>query len=80
VIHYHYSNTLINLAKGSKHRISAFENEANRQLQFSLLSSKLIVRDELVWEWLYMCNQNFDQQKYFHCVAELNENWMVWNV
>ncbi len=41
----------------------AFENEANRQLQFSLLSSKLVVRDELVRECLYMCNQNFDQQK-----------------
>jgi hypothetical protein len=79
VIHYHNSNTLINLAKGSKHRILAFENEANRQLQFSLLSSKLVVRDELVQECLYMCNQNFDQQKYFHCVAQLDEICMVWN-
>ncbi len=26
-----------------------------------------------------MCNQNFDQQKYFHCVAQSDENWMVWN-
>ena len=57
----------------------AFENETNRQLQFSLLSSKLVVRDELVWECLYMCNQNFDQQQYFHCVAQSDEIWMVWN-
>ena len=57
----------------------AFENEASRQLQFSLLSFKLVVRDELVWECLYMCNQNFDQQKYFHCVAQSDEIWMVWN-
>jgi hypothetical protein len=70
----HYSNTPINLAKGSKHQILAFENEANRQLQFLSLSSKLVVRDELVRGCLYMCNQNFDQQKYFHCVARLDEN------
>jgi hypothetical protein len=39
----------------------------------------LVVRDELVWEYLYMCNQNFDQQKYFHRVAQSDENWMLWN-
>jgi hypothetical protein len=37
------------------------------------------VRDELVWECLYVCNQNFDQQKYFCCVAQSDEIWMVWN-
>jgi hypothetical protein len=26
-----------------------------------------------------MCNQNFDRQKFYHCVAQSNENWMVWN-
>jgi hypothetical protein len=36
------------LAKGSKHQILAFKNEANRQLQFSSLSTKLVVRDEIV--------------------------------
>jgi hypothetical protein len=63
----------------SKHQILAFENEANRQLQFSSLSSKLVVRDELAREFHYICNQNFEQQKYFHCVAQLDEIWMVWN-
>jgi hypothetical protein len=48
------------LAKGSKHGIVAFENEANWQLQTSLLSSKLTVQDDIVRECLYMCNQNFD--------------------
>ncbi len=67
------------LAKQSKHCILAFKNEANRQLQFSSLSSKLVVRDEIVWECLYTCNQKFDQQKYFHCVARLDDIWMVWN-
>ncbi len=41
----------------------AFENEANRQLQFSLLSSKLVVRDELVQECFYMCNRLREARK-----------------
>jgi hypothetical protein len=65
--------------KGRKQRISAFEHEANQQLQFSSLSSKLVMRDEIVRECLYMCNQHFDRQKYFYCVARLNDIWMVWN-
>ncbi len=67
------------LAKGSKHQILAFENEANRQLQFLSLSSKLFVRDEIVRECLYMCNQSFDQRRYFPCVAWSDDIWMVWN-
>jgi hypothetical protein len=56
-----------------------FEKEANRQLQRSSLSSKLVVKDDIVRECLNMCNQNFDWQKFYHCVAQSNENWMVWN-
>ena len=67
------------LAKGSKHWIFAFENEANRQIQFSSLSSKLDVKDDIVRECLYACNQNFDWQRYFHCVAQSDDIWMVWN-
>jgi hypothetical protein len=67
------------LAEGSENWILAFENEANRQLQFSSLSSKLNMRDDIVRECLYLCNQNFDQRKYFHCVAQLDDIWMVWN-
>ncbi len=77
VTHYHNSNTLMKLAKGNKHQILAFENEANRQLQFSSLSSILVVRDKIVQKCLYMGNQNFDRWKYFHCVAQSDDIWMV---
>ena len=39
----------------------------------------MVVRDDIVRECLYMCNQNFDRRKLYHCVAQSNENWMVWN-
>jgi hypothetical protein len=48
------------LAKGSKLRITNFELEATQELQTSSLSSKLSVQDDIVWETLYVCNQNFD--------------------
>ncbi len=37
------------------------------------------MRDEIVKECLYMCNQNFGWQRYFHCVARPDDILMVWN-
>jgi hypothetical protein len=48
------------LAKGSKHCIMKFECKATPELQTSSLSSKLTVQDDIVGEWLNVCNQNFD--------------------
>jgi hypothetical protein len=73
------SNTLMKLAKGSKQRITSFENAAHWQLQYSSLSSKLSVCDDIVSRCLYICNQNFDQRVRFKCVAVSNEVWMLWN-
>jgi hypothetical protein len=77
--HYNSSNTLIKPATGSKRRITYFEHATHRQLQSSSLSSKLSVRDDIVRECLYICNQNFDQRVYFNCVTVTDEDWMVWN-
>jgi hypothetical protein len=38
-----------------------------------------MAQHDIVQECLYKFNQNFDQRKYFHCVVQSNENWMVWN-
>jgi hypothetical protein len=73
------TNTLMKLATGSKWRITSFENAAQRQSQTSSLSSKLSVRDDIVKECLYICNQNFDQRVHFNCVAVSDENWILWN-
>jgi hypothetical protein len=40
----------------------------------------LSVRDDIVSECLYICNQNFDQRVHFNCVAVSDEDWMLWNV
>ena len=74
-----HSNTLMKLAKGSGRRIKSFEKEAHRHLQSSSLSSKLTIRDDVVRECLYICNQNYDQRVHFHCVAISDDDWMLWN-
>jgi hypothetical protein len=67
------------LATGSKRRIISFENAAQQQLQTSSLSSKLSVRDDIVNECLYICNQNFDRRVHFNWLAVSDENWILWN-
>ena len=67
------------LAKGSGRRNKSFEKEAHRHLQSSSLSSKLTIRDDVVRECLYICNQNYDQRVHFHCVAISDDDWMLWN-
>jgi hypothetical protein len=37
------------------------------------------VQDDIVWETLYVCNQNFDQRQFFKCLACLEDMWKVWN-
>jgi hypothetical protein len=59
------------LAKGSQLRITNFELEATWELQTSSLSSKLSVQDDIVWETLYVCNQNFDQRFFFQVCCML---------
>jgi hypothetical protein len=56
-----------------------FDNVSHKELQFTSLSSKLKIKDELICECLQMCNQNFDKCKYYHCVQISEDNWMVWN-
>ena len=60
-----HSITLMKLAKGSGRRIKSFEKEAHMHLQSSSLSSKLTIRDDVVRECLYICNQNYDQRVHF---------------
>jgi hypothetical protein len=71
------SNTLMKLAKGSKLCITTFDLEATCELQTSSLSSKLSVRDDIFWETLDVCNQNFDQRQFFKCVAYSEDMWKV---
>jgi hypothetical protein len=69
---------MMKLAKGSGRRINSFEKGARSYLQSSSLSSKLTIRDDVVRERLYICNQNYDQRVHVHCMAISDDDWMLW--
>ena len=48
--------------------ISSFHKDAQWQLQFTSLASKLDIKDTLIRESLYICNRNFDRRMKLHCV------------
>jgi len=73
------STSLLKMARGSNRRITNFENEAQRALQTTSLASKLLIKDTILKECLHICNQNFDNRKYQHCVQCSEDDWMVWN-
>ena len=73
------SNSLLKMARGTNRRITMFDNEAQRALQTTSLSSKLEIKDTILKECLHICNQNFDKRKYYCCVQCSDDDWMVWN-
>ena len=73
------SNSLIKMARGTNRRITMFDNDAQRALQTTSLSSKLEIKDTILKECLHICNQNFDKRKYYCCVQCSDDDWMVWN-
>ena len=73
------STSLLKMASGSSQRITNFDNEAQKALQKTSLASKLQIKDIILKECLHICNQNFDNRKYQHCVQCSEDDWMVWN-
>jgi hypothetical protein len=73
------SNSLLRMARGSDQRISMYDTNSHRELQFTSLSSKLKIKDDLIRECLHICNQNFDKHKCYHCFQVSEDNWMVWS-
>jgi hypothetical protein len=73
------SKSLVFMAKGANQRIEAFEKMAHRELQTSSLCSKLVIKDDVTRECLYLYNQNFDRRHDYMCAQCLEDDWMVWN-
>jgi hypothetical protein len=73
------STSILKMARGSNQCIINFNNEAQRALQTTSLASKLVIKDIILKECLHICNQNFDNRKYQHCVQCSEDDWMVRN-
>ncbi len=73
----HTSKSLMFMAKGANQSIEAFEKMAHRELQTSSLCSKLVIKDDVTHECLYLCNQYFDRRQDYMCVQCFEDDWMV---
>lgn len=72
------STTCVKVSKGASAMISSFHKDAQWQLQFTSLASKLDIKDTLIRESLYICNQNFDRRMKLHCVQTSRDEWIMW--
>jgi hypothetical protein len=72
------SNTCVKVSKGASKMISSFKKDAQWQLQFTSLASQLDIKDTLIRESLYICNQNFDRRMKLHCVQTSKDEWIMW--
>jgi hypothetical protein len=70
------SKSLMFMAKGAIQCIEEFEKNFHRELQNSSLCSKLVVKDDVTRECLYLCNQNFDRRQDYMCVQCSKDDWM----
>ncbi len=52
---------------------------AKRELQLTVLSSKLPMKHIYHWKYVYLLNQVFDGRKSQHCVMHGHGQWLVWN-
>jgi hypothetical protein len=73
------SRSLMLITEGTNSRIIGIDNSAKRQLQLTVLSSKLTVRNLYHWKCVYLLNRLFDSRKSQCCVMHVPAEWMVWN-
>jgi hypothetical protein len=59
--------------------ISDIDNKAKRELQVTVISSKLATKNIFHQKCVYMLNDFFDDRKNQCCFQVLESSWFVWN-
>ncbi len=73
------SRSLMLITEGTNSWIAGIDNSAKRELQLTVLLSKLAVRNLYHRKCVYLLNRLFDSQKSRCCVMHMPAEWMVWN-
>ena len=71
------SRSLMLITEGTNSWIAGIDNSAKRELQLTVLLSKLTVRNLYHWKCVYLLNRLFDSQKSQCCVMHAPAEWMV---
>ena len=58
--------------------ISDIDNKAKQELQVTVISSKLAIKDIFHQKCVYMLNDFFDDRKNQKCVQVTESSWFVW--
>jgi hypothetical protein len=73
------SQSLMLITEGTNSRIAGIDKSAKHELQLTVLSSKLTVRNLYHWKCFYLLNRLFDTRKSQCCVMHAPSEWMVCN-
>ena len=73
------SKSLLMINTTNQTRFSQLDFRDTRELQYSVLSSKLIEKDLYTRKCVYLLNDLFDNRVHVKCVRTDHEAWMVWN-
>ncbi len=72
------SRSLMLITECTNSWIAGIDNSAKRELQLTVLSSKLTVRNLYHQKCVYLLSSFFDSQKRQCCVMHAPAEWMVW--
>ena len=73
------SKSLLMINSTNQSRFSQLNFRENRELQNSVLASKLRQKDLYTRKSVYIVNELFDKRLHEKCVRTHHEAWMVWN-
>ena len=66
------------ITEGTDSRIAGIDKSAQRELQVTVLLSKLTVRNLYNQKCNYLLNRLFDNRKNQCCVMHMHEEWIIW--
>ncbi len=67
------------ITDGTDERINVIDNAAKRDLQMTVISSKLAFKENYHQKCVYLLNQIYDDRKNQCCVMNGPGQWFVWN-
>ncbi len=75
---YNNSHLWHDIWTGTDKRISDIDNKAKQELQVTVISSKLAVKDIFHRKCVYMLNDFFDDRKNQKCIQVTESSWFLW--
>ena len=73
------SRSLMMITEGTDDRIAAIDKTAERELQLTIINSKLPIKNLFHRKCVFWLHHQFDVQKKQCCVMQSNSSWIVWD-